>query len=65
MHSEAEHFDIGLYFEANGHGAVLVKPSVFKEFKNIQGIQKIVPQDFGLEYFKQLNILETFLKLSN
>ncbi len=28
LHHEALHFDIGVYFEANGHGTVLFKPSV-------------------------------------
>eukprot|EP00455_Lapot_gusevi_P026387 TRINITY_DN2783_c0_g2_i4.p1 TRINITY_DN2783_c0_g2~~TRINITY_DN2783_c0_g2_i4.p1 ORF type:complete len:392 (+),score=73.28 TRINITY_DN2783_c0_g2_i4:29-1177(+) len=28
LHHQAEHYDIGVYFEANGHGTVLFHPSV-------------------------------------
>lgn len=27
LHEKAEHFDIGVYFEANGHGTVIFNPS--------------------------------------
>lgn len=27
LHEKAEHFDIGVYFEANGHGTVIFKDS--------------------------------------
>jgi phosphoacetylglucosamine mutase len=27
LHHEAKHFDIGVYFEANGHGTILFSPS--------------------------------------
>ena len=32
-HHAAEKFDIGIYFEANGHGTVLFKPEVVDRFK--------------------------------
>lgn len=31
MHSAAEHYDIGYYYEANGHGSILIKSWVFEE----------------------------------
>ena len=32
MHHAAEHYDIGVYFEANGHGTVLFSPETQKIF---------------------------------
>lgn len=28
LHHEAKHFDIGIYFESNGHGTVLFSPGL-------------------------------------
>ena len=33
MHKAAHEFDIGLYFEANGHGSILYKDHVIEELK--------------------------------
>ena len=33
MHKAAHEFDIGLYFEANGHGSILYKNHVIEELK--------------------------------
>lgn len=35
MHHEAKNFDIGVYFEANGHGTILFKDSVVKRFEEL------------------------------
>ena len=37
LHEEAVKFDIGIYFEANGHGTVLFSPSL------LQRLQQVVP----------------------
>ncbi|KAJ3117801.1 Phosphoacetylglucosamine Mutase [Phlyctochytrium bullatum] len=37
LHHEAEHFDVGVYFEANGHGTVLFSEAAQKSFKTTQG----------------------------
>ena len=31
MHHRAEEFDVGVYFEANGHGTVLFNPKLLKK----------------------------------
>ena len=41
LHAEAEHFDIGIYYEANGHGTVL-----FRE--QLQKALALVGPSFGL-----------------
>lgn len=33
LHHAAEHYSVGVYFEANGHGTVLFSPSAVKCFK--------------------------------
>jgi hypothetical protein len=33
-HHLAKHFDIGIYFEANGHGAVLITPQIYLLLQN-------------------------------
>ena len=33
MHKAAHEYDIGLYFEANGHGSILYKDHVIEELK--------------------------------
>lgn len=35
LHHEAKIFDIGIYFEANGHGTVLFKPSLLKRLQDM------------------------------
>lgn len=39
LHEAAHHFDIGVYFEANGHGMVLLKPSFLDKVKAIAAAQ--------------------------
>ncbi|KAI0082289.1 phosphoacetylglucosamine mutase [Panus rudis PR-1116 ss-1] len=36
LHHAAEHFDIGVYFEANGHGTVLFSPETLETLKTYQ-----------------------------
>ncbi|THH01784.1 hypothetical protein EW026_g940 [Hermanssonia centrifuga] len=36
LHHAAEHYDIGVYFEANGHGTVLFSPETLKKFAEHQ-----------------------------
>ncbi|KAG6814068.1 hypothetical protein H0H92_003115 [Tricholoma furcatifolium] len=36
LHHAAEHFDVGVYFEANGHGTVLFSPATQKKFARYQ-----------------------------
>lgn len=35
LHHEAKRFDIGIYFEANGHGTVLFKPSLVQRLRQV------------------------------
>ena len=35
LHAAAEHFDIGIYFEANGHGTVLFKPELIQRLHEV------------------------------
>jgi hypothetical protein len=35
LHHEAKVFDIGIYFEANGHGTVLFKPSLLQRLQDM------------------------------
>ncbi|KAJ3072124.1 Phosphoacetylglucosamine Mutase [Podochytrium sp. JEL0797] len=37
LHHAAESFDVGVYFEANGHGTVLFSPDAIKAFKTGHG----------------------------
>ncbi|KAJ3257470.1 Phosphoacetylglucosamine Mutase [Boothiomyces macroporosus] len=37
LHHEAAHFDVGVYFEANGHGTVLFSDAAVTAFKNAEG----------------------------
>lgn len=39
LHHEAENYDIGVYFEANGHGTVLFSPKALKDIKNAKTSQ--------------------------
>jgi phosphomannomutase len=36
LHHEAKHFDIGIYFESNGHGTVLFKPSLLQRLQDME-----------------------------
>jgi phosphoacetylglucosamine mutase len=35
LHHEAKAFDIGIYFEANGHGTVLFKPTLLQRLQDM------------------------------
>jgi phosphoacetylglucosamine mutase len=37
LHHEAAHFDVGVYFEANGHGTVLFSDKAVATFNEAQG----------------------------
>ncbi|KAJ3130491.1 Phosphoacetylglucosamine Mutase [Nowakowskiella sp. JEL0407] len=37
LHHEAEHFDVGVYFEANGHGTVLFSKAALAAFNSANG----------------------------
>ena len=41
LHHLAESFDIGIYFEANGHGTILLKESL------LQHLAKVIRNDDG------------------
>ena len=36
LHAAAEHFDIGIYFEANGHGTVLFRPELIQRLHEVR-----------------------------
>jgi phosphoacetylglucosamine mutase len=37
LHHEAEKYDVGVYFEANGHGTVLFSPEALNTIKTTEG----------------------------
>lgn len=57
LHHEAEHFDIGIYFEANGHGTVIFSPEA--ETKIFEYEAQTEPEKIALE------LLQQFTKLIN
>lgn len=42
VHHEAEKYDVGVYFEANGHGTVLFKDKVLVRLTNMQEVSAAV-----------------------
>ncbi|KAJ3102898.1 Phosphoacetylglucosamine Mutase [Phlyctochytrium planicorne] len=52
LHHEAEHFDVGVYFEANGHGTVLFSEAAQTAFKTTVG--QTASQKESLEILKCL-----------
>ncbi|KAI3658366.1 hypothetical protein MP638_007483 [Amoeboaphelidium occidentale] len=40
LHHKAEEFDVGVYFEANGHGTVLFRESLLQKLKELAGSSK-------------------------
>ncbi|KAJ3215144.1 Phosphoacetylglucosamine Mutase [Dinochytrium kinnereticum] len=52
LHHEAEHFDVGVYFEANGHGTVLFSEAAQTAFKTTIG--QTDAQKESLEILKSL-----------
>lgn len=71
LHHEAEHFDIGIYFEANGHGTVIFSPEsetkIFqyqaqneeesKALENLKNFTKLINQTVGDAISDLLTIL--------
>ena len=43
VHHEALHYDIGIYFEANGHGTVLFKEHVMDHLRVLQSSSTLSP----------------------
>lgn len=42
VHHEAEKYDVGVYFEANGHGTVLFKDKVLARLTDMLKVQQCV-----------------------
>ena len=42
VHHEAEKYDVGVYFEANGHGTVLFKDKVLARLTDMQKVWRVV-----------------------
>ncbi|EGW32604.1 Phosphoacetylglucosamine mutase [Spathaspora passalidarum NRRL Y-27907] len=59
LHHEAENFDIGVYFEANGHGTVIFKPEAE------QKIFEYKADPVNAEEVKSIQVLQEFSKLIN
>ncbi|KAH8835299.1 phosphoacetylglucosamine mutase [Flagelloscypha sp. PMI_526] len=55
LHHAAEHFDVGVYFEANGHGTVLFSPSTQDLLASHQ--PSTPAQSTALESLQSLNLL--------
>ena len=75
LHHEAAHFDVGIYFEANGHGTILFKPSAIDLIQKAanEGISsarkllmlvKLINQAVG-DAISDLLLVEVCLKLKN
>ena len=45
LHAAAERFDIGIYFEANGHGTVLFGPALVKRLHKVRANSSDCPAD--------------------
>ena len=54
LHHRAEKFDVGIYFEANGHGTVLFSPKVFKLLKETKTASLSPKQIDSFECFNAL-----------
>ena len=37
LHAAAEHFEIGIYFEANGHGTILFRSQLIERLHKVSG----------------------------
>lgn len=48
LHHEAKAFDIGIYFEANGHGTVLFKPTLLQRLQDMDPEQVGAARNFRL-----------------
>ncbi|KAG7661804.1 PCM1 [[Candida] subhashii] len=59
LHHEAENFDIGVYFEANGHGTVIFNPEAEAKIFNYK------PDESNSEEVKAIKVLQEFSKLIN
>ncbi|KAJ7630896.1 phosphoacetylglucosamine mutase [Roridomyces roridus] len=55
LHHAAEHYNIGVYFEANGHGTVLFSPATQETLRDYQ--PSTPAQSTALEHLRSLNQL--------
>lgn len=55
LHHKAQEFDIGVYFEANGHGTILFKDSIIQIIKKAAENKKLIDEE--REAAKKLNNL--------
>lgn len=66
LHHEAKHFDIGVYFEANGHGTVLFSTEFKKKVKGkaerIQQLMSLINECVG-DAISDLLVVEAILSL--
>ena len=64
MHHAAQSFDIGIYFEANGHGTVLFSPELLEKLKGIPGplssLADVINQAVG-DALSDMLLVETVL----
>lgn len=73
LHAAAHHFDIGIYFEANGHGTLICKPSRMEELEayltNMRSNDVMGVAETHKDSHKQLedavNQMRLLLRLSN
>jgi len=67
LHKAAHHFDIGIYFEANGHGNVIYKKGKFETLResvhSLNEIKHNLPSELPEEQKKSLTSLQSNLKL--
>ncbi|KAK6589962.1 hypothetical protein RS030_192943 [Cryptosporidium xiaoi] len=62
LHRKAEEFDIGIYFEANGHGTVIHSIKFTEWIKNIK---KYILKDSIEKVLHYIHFLESFLNIFN
>ncbi|CAG8722140.1 2793_t:CDS:2, partial [Funneliformis mosseae] len=55
LHHEAEKYDVGVYFEANGHGTVLFSPKALKTIRSSKG--QTAEQENAIEKLRALTEL--------
>lgn len=75
LHEKAEHYDIGIYFEANGHGTVIFKEQYLEKLEVLLSNKKFILESPALsdaaskavveDYFNYLAFYVNVCKLSN
>lgn len=62
LHHKANDYDVGIYFEANGHGTILFKDYIRELIRNQSAIEQ---NEYAIHYilFKIINLLLHSIKI--